>query len=45
VLGIIMLGTFMAILDSSIVNVALPHMMSTFGVDRDRSSGSRRASC
>jgi MFS transporter, DHA2 family, multidrug resistance protein len=36
VLGIIMLGTFMAILDSSIVNVALPHMMSTFGVDRDR---------
>lgn len=36
VLGIIMLGTFMAILDSSIVNVALPHMMSTFGVDRDK---------
>ena len=36
VLGIIMLGTFMAILDSSIVNVALPHMMATFGVDRDR---------
>ena len=35
VLGIIMLGTFMAILDSSIVNVALPHMMSTFGVNRD----------
>jgi MFS family permease len=36
VLGIIMLGTFMAILDSSIVNVALPHMMSSFGVDRDK---------
>ncbi len=26
----------MAILDSSIVNVALPHMMSTFGVDREK---------
>ena len=36
VLGIIMMGTFMAILDSSIVNVALPHMMATFGVDRDK---------
>ena len=36
VLGIIMLGTFMAILDSSIVNVALPHMMSAFGVTRDK---------
>ena len=36
VLGIIMLGTFMAILDSSIVNVALPHMMSAFGVNRDQ---------
>lgn len=36
VLGIIMLGTFMAILDTSIVNVALPHMMSTYGVDRDK---------
>jgi DHA2 family multidrug resistance protein len=36
VLGIIMLGTFMAVLDSSIVNVALPHMMSTFGVDREQ---------
>jgi DHA2 family multidrug resistance protein len=31
-----MLGTFMAVLDSSIVNVALPHMMSTFGVDREQ---------
>jgi len=36
VLCIIMLGTFMAVLDSSIVNVALPHMMSTFGVDREQ---------
>ncbi len=36
VLGIIMIGTFMAILDSSIVNVALPHMMSAFGVNRDK---------
>ena len=31
-----MLGTFMAILDASIVNVALPHMMSTYGVNRDQ---------
>jgi DHA2 family multidrug resistance protein len=36
VLGIIMMGTFMSILDSSIVNVALPHMMSAFGVNRDK---------
>ncbi len=36
VLGIVMLGTFMAILDASIVNVALPHMMSTFSVNRDK---------
>jgi DHA2 family multidrug resistance protein len=36
VLGIIMLGTFMAILDSSIVNIALPHMISAFGVTRDK---------
>ena len=35
VLGLVMMGTFMAILDSSIVNVALPHMMSAFGVSRD----------
>jgi len=34
-LGIIMAGAFMAILDMSIVNVALPHMMSSFGVNRD----------
>ena len=31
-----MMGTFMSILDSSIVNVALPHMMSAFGVDREK---------
>ena len=36
VLGIIMMGTFMSILDSSIVNVALPRMMSTFGVNRNQ---------
>ena len=36
VLGIIMMGTFVAILDSSIINVALPRMMSTFGVNRDQ---------
>lgn len=36
VLLIIMLGTFMAILDTSIVNVALPHMMSSFAVDREK---------
>lgn len=35
ILGIIMAGAFMAILDMSIVNVALPHMMSSFGVNRD----------
>jgi len=34
-LGIIMAGAFMAILDMSIVNVALPHMMSSFSVNRD----------
>lgn len=36
VLGILMIGTFMAILDTSIVNVALPDMMSAFGVNRDQ---------
>ncbi len=36
VLGIVMTGTFMAILDTSIVNVALPYMMSGFGVTRDQ---------
>ena len=36
VLSLVMLGTFMAILDTSIVNVALPHMMSAFGVNRNQ---------
>jgi len=36
VLGVIMLATFMAVLDTSIVNVALPHMMGAFGVNRDQ---------
>ena len=36
VLSLVMMGTFMAILDSSIVNVALPHMMSAFGVNRNQ---------
>jgi EmrB/QacA subfamily drug resistance transporter len=36
VLTIIVLGTFMAILDANVVNVALPHMMSAFGVDREQ---------
>ena len=31
-----MIGTFMAILDTSIVNVALPHMMSAFSVNREQ---------
>lgn len=31
-LGVVMIGTFMAVLDSSIVNVALPSMMAGFGV-------------
>ncbi len=34
-LGVVMIGTFMAVLDTSIVNVALPHMMSSFGVNVD----------
>ena len=36
VLGIIMTGTFMAVLDTSIVNVALPNMMSAFSVNREQ---------
>jgi EmrB/QacA subfamily drug resistance transporter len=36
VLAIIMMGTLMAILDISIVNVALPHMMSAFGVNQNQ---------
>ena len=33
VLGNIMIGTFMAVLDATIVNVGLPKIMATFGVD------------
>ncbi len=33
---IIVIGTFMAILDSSIVNVALPKMMAVFGANTDK---------
>jgi len=36
VLALSAVGTLMVILDSSIVNVALPHMMSAFGVNRDQ---------
>jgi len=36
IMGIVMLGTFMAILDSSIVNVVLPRMMNTFQVNRNQ---------
>lgn len=32
VLGVVAVGTFMAILDSSIVNIALPHIMTSLGV-------------
>ncbi len=31
-LTVVVIGAFMSFLDSSIVNVALPHMMSVFGV-------------
>ncbi|OPJ64719.1 DHA2 family efflux MFS transporter permease subunit [Clostridium chromiireducens] len=34
-LGVVVIGTFMSILDSSIVNIALPKMMSVFGVSLD----------
>jgi len=36
VLGILMVGTFTIMLNSSIVNIALPHMMSSFGVNRNQ---------
>jgi MFS transporter, DHA2 family, multidrug resistance protein len=35
VLGNIMIGTFMAVLDATIVNVALPKIMGSFGIDID----------
>lgn len=31
--GTVLLGVFMAVMDVSVVNVALPHMMGTFGQD------------
>ena len=34
-LGVVVIGTFMAILDSSIVNIALPKLMSVFGMTQD----------
>ncbi|MFC1895905.1 DHA2 family efflux MFS transporter permease subunit [Thermodesulfobacteriota bacterium] len=36
VLSLVMIGTFMSILDTSIVNVALPHMMSELEVNRNQ---------
>ena len=33
VLGVVIVGTFMAVLDISIVNVALPQIMTSFGVN------------
>jgi MFS transporter, DHA2 family, multidrug resistance protein len=36
VLGNIMLGTFMAVLDSTVVNVGLPKIMASFGVGLDK---------
>ena len=35
VLGVVMLGTVMSALDSSIVNVSLPNMMASFGAGVD----------
>lgn len=35
-LGVVVVGTFMAILDSSIVNIAIPKMMAVFGVSLDK---------
>lgn len=35
-LAMVMIGTFMAILDNSIVNVALPHMMAAFNTDLEK---------
>jgi MFS transporter, DHA2 family, multidrug resistance protein len=35
-LGNVMIGTFMAVLDATIVNVALPKIMASFGVSLDK---------
>ncbi len=35
VLLVVMIGTFMAVMDSSIVNVSIPNIMADFGVDVD----------
>lgn len=36
-LGVVVIGTFMSILDSSIVNIAIPKMMAVFGISMDNS--------
>jgi DHA2 family multidrug resistance protein len=36
VLAIVMIGSFMGVLDNSIVNVALPHFMVVFGVNTEQ---------
>ncbi|MCB2357772.1 DHA2 family efflux MFS transporter permease subunit [Clostridium estertheticum] len=36
VLFVVVIGTFMSVLDSSIVNIAIPTLMSVFGVDLDK---------
>lgn len=36
VLGVIILGTFTSILTSSMVNVAMPRIMTTFGINREQ---------
>ncbi|MFA6450477.1 MAG: drug:proton antiporter, partial [bacterium] len=36
VLGTVMVGLFMAVLDNNIVNVALPHMVTAFSTNTDR---------
>lgn len=35
-LGVLILGTFMGVLDASIVNVALPHLMALFSATEDQ---------
>jgi hypothetical protein len=37
----VMTGTFMSIMDVSVVNVAMPHMMGSFGEDLLTITGSR----